>query len=82
MCVGSSDGAKERRDGCHGMGGEHPVLVHRIQCGRVEPGAWRSGLVAAVESSILPARIHVYNVLGKHHLRALDFGRRVRLQQQ
>ena len=76
VCVlrltGSSDGAEEWWNGCDGLGWEHPVLVDRIQRCRIESGARWSGLVAAAEPGILPARIHVHHVLGQHRLRALD----------
>jgi len=71
-CTGGRDGTEERRNGGDRVGGEHPVLVDRIQRGRVESGARRPGLATAAESSILPARIYVHHVLRQHRFRALE----------
>ena len=75
-CTGSGDGAEERWNGGDRLGREHPLLVDGIQRCRVESGARRPGLAAAAESSVLPTRIHVHDLLRQHRLRALDHRRR------
>ena len=54
------------------MGGEHPVLGVSVHRRHPESGAGGPGVADAAESRLLPARLHVHDVLRVHHLPELS----------